>query len=121
MAPVGPLPCGCGPRSPLPEAAVAFIRQYHFSSDFTWQSSDVPCLSPRTRHGRPLSLAESLEKPKELADRLVAKEHSCDGRCGEWERVLSGGHPKAKEIAGAFSFVGTPTPARRFSTFPLLT
>jgi hypothetical protein len=30
--------------------------------------------------------ADSLEKAKELADRLVANEHSCDGRCGEWER-----------------------------------
>ena len=65
-------------------------------------------LSPRTRHGRPLSLAESLEMGKELADCLVAKEHSCDGRCGEWERAPSVGHRKVKEIAEAFSFVGDP-------------
>jgi hypothetical protein len=31
--------------------------------------------------------AGSLEKAKELADRLAANEHTCDGRCREWERL----------------------------------
>jgi hypothetical protein len=31
--------------------------------------------------------ADSFEKAKELADGLVANEHSCDGRWGEWKRA----------------------------------
>jgi hypothetical protein len=33
--------------------------------------------------------ADSLEKAKKLADDVLAKDHTCVGRCGEWERVPS--------------------------------
>ena len=29
----------------------------------------------------------SLENAKKLADKAIAKDHTCDDRCGEWERV----------------------------------
>jgi hypothetical protein len=29
----------------------------------------------------------SLEDAKNIADKAIAKDHTCDDRCGEWERV----------------------------------
>jgi hypothetical protein len=29
----------------------------------------------------------NLEDAKKLADKAIAKDHTCDDRCGEWERV----------------------------------
>jgi hypothetical protein len=35
--------------------------------------------------------ADSLEKAKKLAGDVLAKDHTCDGRCGEWKRMPSAG------------------------------